>query len=55
MRNPLTTLPGLLLCAGGLLFLGLHAWQGTLSLADVQGVLALAAGAGLVGAQDGGR
>ena len=51
--NPRTTLMGYILCLGALVFIGMHAYQGNLSLNDLVAVGGLVGGTGLINATDG--
>ena len=53
MRNPLTSIPGILLLLGALLTFCGHALQGNVTAKDFQEIPVALAGAGLVAAKDG--
>ncbi|MFZ0887212.1 MAG: hypothetical protein WA005_02050 [Candidatus Binataceae bacterium] len=54
MRNPLTSIPGILLLLGALLTFAGHAIRGDLTAKDLSELPVAMAGAGLIAAKDGG-
>ena len=55
LQNPRTTLAGYVLALGALAFIGMHVWQGNLSINDIFALGGIVAGTGLVNSADGGH
>ena len=54
MANPKTTITGYVLMSLGIAYFLVHLYQGTASLVDIQSLVPLASGLGLITAKDGG-
>lgn len=50
--NPFTSGIGAVLIIGSVAYIGLHTWQGNLTVDDLKAVAALLTGAGFIAAQD---